>query len=110
GFLFFSSRRRHTSCSRDWSSDVSLPILFGLNSTGFILAAQFNGRLLRRRTPLQLLRSTTVVFMVGTLLLPLIALMQFGSLWPLRSEERRVGKEYTAPWPPWGRGEQCAVT
>lgn len=57
--------------------------LFGLNSTGFILAAQFNGRLLRRRTPLQLLRSTTVLFMVGTLLLPLIALMQFGSLWPL---------------------------
>src|SRR2546422_5027831 len=25
-FFFFSSRRRHTRCSRDWSSDVSLPI------------------------------------------------------------------------------------
>ena len=25
--FFFSSRRRHTSCSRDWSSDVALPIL-----------------------------------------------------------------------------------
>lgn len=57
--------------------------LFGLNSAGFILAAQFNGRLLRRRTPLQLLRSTTLVFMGGTLLLPLIALLQFESLWPL---------------------------
>src|SRR5690606_41009129 len=26
-FYFFSSRRRHTSFSRDWSSDVALPIL-----------------------------------------------------------------------------------
>src|SRR5256884_1214772 len=25
-FFFFTSRRRHTRCSRDWSSDVSLPI------------------------------------------------------------------------------------
>src|SRR3989449_11152312 len=25
-FFFFSSRRRHTRCSRDWSSDVALPI------------------------------------------------------------------------------------
>src|SRR6266498_922459 len=25
-FFFFSSRRRHTRCGRDWSSDVSLPI------------------------------------------------------------------------------------
>src|SRR5205809_181373 len=25
--FFFSSRRRHTRCSRDWSSDVALPIL-----------------------------------------------------------------------------------
>src|SRR3989449_4176623 len=26
GFFFFSSRRRHTRCSRDWSSDVCFPI------------------------------------------------------------------------------------
>src|SRR5205809_6194986 len=25
-FFFFSSRRRHTRCSRDWSSDVCFPI------------------------------------------------------------------------------------
>src|SRR2546429_2043480 len=25
-FFFFSSRRRHTRCSRDWSSDVCSPI------------------------------------------------------------------------------------
>lgn len=57
--------------------------LFGINSAGFILAAQFNGRFLRRRTPLQLLRTTTLCFMAGTLLLPVIALLQADSLWPL---------------------------
>src|SRR5690554_7766501 len=25
-YFFFSSRRRHTRCGRDWSSDVALPI------------------------------------------------------------------------------------
>ena len=57
--------------------------LFGLNSAGFILAAQLNGRLLRRRTPLQLLRTTTVLFMCGTLMLSLVASLQTASLWPL---------------------------
>src|SRR5216684_6100767 len=37
-FFFFSSRRRHTRCSRDWSSDVSLPICL-----------QYEGRFLRSR-------------------------------------------------------------
>ncbi|MFA5679133.1 MAG: Bcr/CflA family drug resistance efflux transporter, partial [Pseudomonas sp.] len=50
---------------------------------GFILAAQLNGRLLRRRTPLQLLRTTTVLFMCGTLMLSLVASLQTASLWPL---------------------------
>src|SRR5256884_3286953 len=31
GFFFFSSRRRHTRCSRDWSSDVCSSDLFGLH-------------------------------------------------------------------------------
>src|SRR5690606_15540978 len=52
-------------------------------SAGFILAAQFNGRFLRRRTPLQLLRTTTLCFMAGTLLLPVIALLRTDSLWRL---------------------------
>src|SRR3989449_1140595 len=29
-FFFFSSRRRHTRCSRDWSSDCALPILINV--------------------------------------------------------------------------------
>src|SRR3989449_3220422 len=31
GCFFFSSRRRHTRCSRDWSSDVCSSDLEGLN-------------------------------------------------------------------------------
>lgn len=57
--------------------------LFGLNSAGFILSAQLNGRLLRRRTPLQLLRMTTMLFMCSTLILSLIASLQTEALWPL---------------------------
>src|SRR2546429_9960169 len=34
-FFFFSSRRRHTRCSRDWSSDVCFPILPVLFVHGF---------------------------------------------------------------------------
>src|SRR5436305_4437342 len=34
-FFFFSSRRRHTRCGRDWSSTCALPILkFGKENGG----------------------------------------------------------------------------
>src|SRR2546422_6858139 len=36
-FFFFSSRRRHTRCSRDWSSDVCSSDLFGFPQTGELL-------------------------------------------------------------------------
>src|SRR6266542_1399088 len=32
--FFFSSRRRHTRCYRDWSSDCALPISLGLRLPG----------------------------------------------------------------------------
>src|SRR5687768_18256798 len=38
-FFFFSSRRRHTRCSRDWSSDVcssDLPCLCGKRQQPFV--------------------------------------------------------------------------
>src|SRR5256884_5262697 len=45
-FFFFSSRRRHTRCSRDWSSDVCssdlmrvLPVLFRMERNGVLLDA-----------------------------------------------------------------------
>src|SRR2546429_9435710 len=33
-FFFFSSRRRHTRCSRDWSSDVCSSDLFAVTRAG----------------------------------------------------------------------------
>src|SRR2546429_4599749 len=45
GLFFFSSRRRHTRCSRDWSSDVcssDLPLGFAV-SPNFVLKRFFDG-------------------------------------------------------------------
>src|SRR3989442_14967601 len=38
-FFFFSSRRRHTRCGRDWSSDVCSSDLFGPSSFDLITCA-----------------------------------------------------------------------
>ncbi|SDT97645.1 multidrug effflux MFS transporter [Halopseudomonas salegens] len=46
--------------------------IFGLNAAGFILFAQVNGRLLRRRSPQQLVRNNALLFM-GTALALLLA-------------------------------------
>src|SRR2546429_3389516 len=43
-FFFFSSRRRHTRCSRDWSSDVCSSDLGSLNSTAFGRSGWRSGR------------------------------------------------------------------
>src|SRR2546429_5033821 len=40
-FFFFSSRRRHTRCSRDWSSDVCSSDLIAALSGHLTLASQF---------------------------------------------------------------------
>src|SRR6266542_6037834 len=69
-FFFFSSRRRHTRCYRDWSSDVCSSDLLGGSS------------LVASPQPCSLLRMAT-----GT-----------RSAW--RSEERRVGKEGRSRWSP----------
>src|SRR2546422_4015709 len=37
-FFFFSSRRRHTRCSRDWSSDVCSSDLYVILDAGFQLS------------------------------------------------------------------------
>src|SRR6266542_6707453 len=75
-YFFFSSRRRHTRCYRDWSSDVcSSDLCAGRSSEGGSLVPA----------------------------LPLAA-----SSWdwirnrlPVRSEERRVGKECRSRWSPY---------
>src|SRR5712675_501705 len=48
GFFFFSSRRRHTRCSRDWSSDVCSSDLTGYLAGAVGLVLQ-DGRVVYQR-------------------------------------------------------------
>src|SRR2546422_1874010 len=95
-FFFFSSRRRHTRCSRDWSSDVcSSDLQFHASSTCISYS----------------LRYFPFVFAISSACLPLStsrpsaitnsrdALRSVDSRW--RSEERRVGKECRSRWSPY---------
>src|SRR5687768_17907492 len=82
--FFFSSRRRHTRCSRDWSSDVCSSDL--AHFTEIILEQPYH--LPTRRTLGKIKDHLTDIYRVfvrnGTLQLRLNN---------ERSEERRVGKE-----------------
>src|SRR5690606_40416918 len=81
-FFFFSSRRRHTRFSRDWSSDVcssDLAVKLGIAPV-----------------------------LLGVLLVPedarvaalYVVTAAYGAVGHLRSEERRVGKECRSRWWP----------
>src|SRR6266498_1298480 len=39
-FFFFSSRRRHTRCGRDWSSDVCSSDLFGEPAAPYLVSVE----------------------------------------------------------------------
>ncbi len=56
---------------------------FGAIAAGFILFAQFNSRMLRRRPPVKLLQRTSLIYFLCTLWLLGTALWQPESLWPL---------------------------
>src|SRR2546422_206952 len=71
--FFFSSRRRHTRCSRDWSSDVC--------SSDLVATAPMDSY--RYRDALKNLSR-----LIG---------QRYGE----RSEERRVGKECRSRWSPY---------
>src|SRR5690554_6956033 len=102
--FFFSSRRRHTRCGRDWSSDVcssDLPLTSGQlslkNALWFALAQLLVCAVL-------LLAINTYSRWLALALVPLVViypLCKRFTYWPqvvLRSEERRVGKECSARW------------
>src|SRR5207245_6269060 len=96
--LFFPSRRRHTRCYRDWSSDVCssdllalervphrqcghAPEVFPLERTTLPRPAAMEPHLVRDRLDL-ILRQAEVPERAT----------------PARSEERRVGKEWSSQW------------
>src|SRR5262245_64544497 len=91
--FFFSSRRRHTRCLSDWSSDVCSSDLT-LSRTGQLLRAQPEGADLTGR----LLLANRVTDRVERV--PHLPLrIQRGNLGAEgRSEERRVGKECRTRW------------
>src|SRR5690606_40998422 len=100
--FFFSSRRRHTRFSRDWSSDVCSSDLYQRR----ILVALDNGTAEHQAVFFRILQGITQIGFAsqlhiggGTLLR---ANQRRGAVGQLvkRSEERRVGKECRCGWSP----------
>src|SRR5690606_39765555 len=94
-FFFFSSRRRHTRFSRDWSSDVCSSDL-GAVPNGSASGPVWS-TINRSRNPAAVSREITNASKNVAPPVPV------GSLWvnspeKSRSEERRVGKECRSRW------------
>src|SRR5690606_40276263 len=93
-YFFFSSRRRHTRFSRDWSSDVCSSDLSNVNFTG--------------RKPVHTMPNyfaASDVLLISLVDVPLYEIMipskfqtYLTAKKPIRSEERRVGKECRYRW------------
>src|SRR5437899_13040803 len=80
-FFFFSSRRRHTRCLSDWSSDVCSSDLYETSALGL------------RYVISQVARDEVVVDVT-------VLEGEPSSLLVERSEERRVGKKCRSRWEP----------
>src|SRR5690606_40107012 len=101
--FFFSSRRRHTIFSRDWSSDVCSSDLATPVVQVMALTLILNGlslvpfSILQRDLRQKAVFGTEVVsFGVSNVVTIALLLLGFG-----RSEERRVGNECRCRWSPW---------
>src|SRR2546422_5695420 len=96
-FFFFSSRRRHTRCSRDWSSDVcssdlNLTPSAGVPVTVSNIAPPAGGLATLYPGDVGIETHPDVVF---------VEKFEEATLTDLRSEERRVGKEGRSRWSPY---------
>src|SRR5690606_40333973 len=102
--FFFSSRRRHTRFSRDWSSDVCSSDLLRQSRI-----ASVSGRLARVHTRDANLPHTSIMTDTRSIKAPV---GQLRTLWPFvrrhrgRSEERRGGKECRSRWWPYRRNKK----
>src|SRR5262245_63012722 len=93
-YFFFSSRRRHTRCLSDWSSDVCSSDLISMTTTVPTLSQDpATHRILEdRNTP----RTVTVRLLAIHVVFSLPGHPEL--VWASRSEERRVGKECRSTW------------
>src|SRR5687768_18108116 len=94
-FFFFSSRRRHTRCSRDWSSDVCSSDL-SLDGPAELLDPIYLEVARKIRVKGHLAEEIQAAFapLRGR---PVVGVhIRHG-----RSEERRVGKECRSRWSPY---------
>src|SRR2546429_4809678 len=96
--FFFSSRRRHTRCSRDWSSDVCSSDLMD-NGSGSALVLDMAANL--KAHPESVKRS--ILFLLVTAEEKGLLGSKYFAAHPTipRSEERRVGKECRSRWSPY---------
>src|SRR5438445_4694329 len=103
--FFFSSRRRHTRYWRDWSSHVCSSDLSGVHrpDTGVY---NVEGQPVSFASPRDALSHGIATVYQDLAMIPLLSISRnffLGSeptkgLWPIRSEERRVGKECRSRW------------
>src|SRR5690554_7604699 len=105
--FFFSSRRRHTRCGRDWSSDVcssdlkagasevSAYITHGVLSEG--ASERIGGSMLKELVVTDSIEETEAQRLAGNIRRLAIAPL-IGEAIARRSEERRVGKECRSWW------------
>src|SRR2546429_1067480 len=95
GIFFFSSRRRHTRCSRDWSSDVcSSDLRFGFKNEDQL--EQATQKVGEDNYTCPNCGTTTGTDLQGDICQTCGTQMKLN-----RSEERRVGKECRSRWSPY---------
>src|SRR2546429_6255233 len=108
--FFFSSRRRHTRCSRDWSSDVCSSDLYNAwlvqliekeQAPGLYIARQWDNILfdvmllgLAKAVGFAAAQRIAVSLCVLVFFWGVFAFISAVTEQPPRSEERRVGKEW----------------
>src|SRR2546429_1959992 len=93
--FFFSSRRRHTRCSRDWSSDVCSSDLLLVWWIGIAELTVPVPHVPRFRDA-----STDVITQIAGQMQHQVPHAVSVRIW-FRSEERRVGKECRSRWSPY---------
>src|SRR5690348_17996361 len=89
--FFFSSRRRHTRWTGDWSSDVCSSDLFNTVGVGKGSVTAGNNTI-NYNTEATLLSMHSAFIAFGS------TTPQTVQTWKIRSEERRVGKECRSRW------------